>query len=235
MNRSFPVLLLVSLFSFPGLAISDAAMQQSLHAFFSEGVFVGGARAELVEVLRWPEAQGALRWRLPRISGHPSRISLIAEQGDRGKTRRWYVPVRVRWWAQAVVARRDLPVRTLITESMLTTKMADVSEHVGTWWKEVGDLVGTRLLRPLRAGDVIFSTYVKQPKLLKRGDRVLIVACTKGLKVSAVGTALRSAGLGERVPVRNVGSRKVIEAIVMDAGTVGTMASWRNRCMPRGS
>jgi len=198
----------------------DSAMQASLQSFFTQGVYINGARADLVEVGRWPDTTGALHWRMPHISNHPAHLSLIAEKTEGENKYRWYVPVRLRWWSEAIVAKTDLRVRTLLTKSMLTRKRVNVADHTGTWWRDIDGLIGKRLTRPIRTGQVIYTPYVKQPRLLKRGDQVTIITHIGGLRVQASGKAMQSAGRGERIRVRNIKSLKILQAIVLDADTV---------------
>jgi flagella basal body P-ring formation protein FlgA len=208
-------------------ADADKAMEKSMHAFFGSGIYLEGARAELVEVVKWPDTVGALRWHMPNLNNHPTPVSLLAEKGKGKNQRRWYVPVRLRWWSEAVVTKNDLPARTLLTKAMLTQKRIDIAGHLGSWWKDVDKLVGTRLTRPLKAGQAVFSSYVKRPQLLRRGDHVTMVVSYGGLKIKASGKVLRSAGVGERIQVQNIKSKKVLQAVVVDAATVHVITGGR--------
>jgi len=197
-----------------------SAAEASLKQFFARGVEVNGARAELIAVNHWPATAGRLHWSLPRLAGHPARFSLIAEQGRGQNLRRWYVPVRVHWWAQAVVARRNLPARSLLDPSMLTTKRTDIAGHADIWWRKPAYLAGMRLMRPIQEGETIFSQYVRQMPMIRRGDLVTILIDTGRLRVSAEGEALRSAGRGERVLVRNIRSHQTVQAVAEQKGVV---------------
>jgi len=208
-------------------ADANKDMENSIRSFFARGVNSAGARAELIEVVKWPDADGAVRWRMPNLSNHPSRVSLLAETGKGKNQRRWYVPVRLRWWSEAVVTKNDLPARTLLTNSMLTQKRINIAGHPGSWWKDSNELVGTRLTRPLKAGDAVFSPYVKRPQLLKRGDQVTMIVSFGELKVAASGMVLKSAGLGDRIQVQNIKSKKVLQAIVVYASTVHVITGGR--------
>jgi len=222
-----PVLLL--LFALPAAAHAetDRAMQDSIRQFFARGVYLNGARAELVEVLRWPDTTGKLRWRMPEPGNHPSRLSLIAEQGDGQSLRRWYVPVRLNWWARAVVAGKDLPCRSRLAADMLDIARVNIAGHSGAWWDKTRSLEGTRLTRPVQAGDVIYASYVHRSKLIRRGDQVTMIANYGALRVSAVGKVLRSAGIGDRVSIRNMNSKQVVQGIVASASTVHIITGGR--------
>jgi len=198
-------------------ATTDAAMQQSLKSFFNRGVVLQGATAELIAVQHWPDASGSLRWSLPAsLRNHPGRLSLIAEQGNR----RWYVPVRVRWMATAIVMRQNVSARSLLTQSMMKKTRTDIAGHHGPWWQNSDALVGMNLTRPLATGDVILASHVKRPPMIKRGDLVAIMLDAGGLHIRAEGKALRTAGKGERIMVRNLRSQEVIQAVVEKTGLV---------------
>lgn len=207
------------LLAFPAYA-ADAALKASLDAFFARGVHMEGATAELQRVVHWPDTQGAVTWRLPKLKHHPARMSLIAEQGEGRRLRRWYVPVAVRWWAKAVVSRHDLPARSNLTPAVLTLARVNVAGHSGRWWSRIEELAGARSLRPLRAGQVIDAGTIKRPPLLSRGDHVTLVANIGGVQVTTMAKVLRPAGLGDVVRVQNLASKQVVQATVVNRSTV---------------
>jgi len=219
---SFAALLLTVLLSAfvlpaPVMSAPDSAMQQSLKSFFNNGVAVSGATAQLIEVENWPKASGALNWSLPhRVHGHPKRLALIAKQGKK----RWYVPVRLHWWATAIVMKKAVPARSLLTQDMITKTRSDIAGHSGHWWEDTSSLLGMRLTRPLAKGAVILASHVKQPPLIKRGEIVQIILEVGRLHLRAEGKAMRSAGKGERLPVRNIRSKEIIQATAVNKGTV---------------
>ncbi len=228
MKRHSIVLASLLFMSAPAYADETSALEASVYAFFAHGIVSEGARAELVHVVQWPEGiSGSIRWHMPHLGKHPRRISLIAEKGNGKNQRRWYVPVQLRWWADAVVVKTDLPARTLLSRSLLSQKRVDVAGHPGRWWNNLNSLAGSRLTRPVRAGQTIYASYIKKPRLLKRGDHVTIIAMFGGLKVKASGKVLHSAGPGDRVPVRNISSKKVLQAIVINASTVRVITGGR--------
>lgn len=211
------MLLTVLILPVPAKAAVDAEMQQSLVQFFNNGVSMRGATAELIEVEHWPEATGAMRWSLPALNfGHPARLSMIAEQNGK----RWYVPVRLHWWATAVVLNEAVPARSLLTKGMLKATRTDIAGHNGNWWKHASELVGMRTTRALHTGDVILASYVRRPPLIKRGDLVSIVLDTGRISIRTEGKALRTAGRGDQLLVQNLRSKEVIQAIAEDRGVV---------------
>ena len=198
-------------------AAADSAMHNSLDKFFSNGVVVRGATATLIRVENWPKTSGSLRWSLPGIKrGHPGRISLIAEQGNK----RWYVPVRVHWWAKAVVVKKAVPARTLLLQDMMKATRVDIAGHTGHWADNTADLTGMRLTRPLAKGAVILSSHTNRPSMIKRGDLVQIVLDAGRIHIRSEGKAMRNAKRGERVLVKNLRNNEIIQAIAEKAGVV---------------
>jgi len=199
------------------LAAPDSAMQQSLQTFFSNGVVVRGATAELIRVERWPDTSGNVRWSMPlALRGHPKRFSLIAEQGGK----RWYIPVRVHWWANVLVMRKDVSARSLLTHAMVKKIRTDIAGHSGRLVRQKNDVAGMRLTRRMHQGDLLLSNYMKRPPLIQRGDVVTMIIELGGLHVRTQGRAMRSASLGQRLMVKNIHSQTVVQAIVDGAGSV---------------
>jgi len=213
------IAMLLPTFSLPTFAwaASDSAMQQSLQSFFNNGVVVRGASAELIRVERWPNTRGAIRWSLPlSLHGHPKRFSLVAEQGGK----RWYVPVRVHWWTTALVMLKDVSARSLLTQDMLKRTRTDIAGHSGRLIRQKNDATGMRLTRRMHKGDLLLSNYMKRPPLIQRGDVVTMMIDLGGLHVRTRGKAMRSASRGQRVMVKNLRSKEVVQTVVEGAGTV---------------
>ncbi|MDX8403846.1 MAG: flagellar basal body P-ring formation chaperone FlgA [Mariprofundaceae bacterium] len=202
------------------VSVSANAMKDSLHAFFAKGIRHQGATAEFIEVTRWPDTTGSVRWRLPQVKRHTARISMIAEQGEGQQLQRWYVPVRVHWWANAVVLKQETPIRSLLLPDMLEVKRRDVAGHIGLWWKKVSDLAGMQVTRPMHKGDTVYSVFVKQTPMIKRGDIITIIAQIGGISVHADGKAMKSGGRGDRLLVQNLHSKQMLQATIVDARTV---------------
>jgi len=220
MFKRFLQALMMAALLFPA-PLWAGTLQQSLNDFFAQGIHYQGAKAELVKVIRWPKAaKGVVRWELPRINRHTAQLSLIAEQGEGSALRRWYVPVQLRWWANVVTVRQELPTRSLLQASMLQIERKNVAGHTGTFWGAKDALLGMRLTRPLHVNDVVFSHMVKRPPLIQRGDRITIVAGNGSFSVRAEGQAMKAASIGERILVQNMRSKERVQAIVIDAHTV---------------
>lgn len=198
----------------------DSQLQSSLAAFFAAKPSAHGATAKLKSITHWPNIKGEARWSLPTLRFLPKRVSLIAEQGYGKSLRRWYVSANIKWMRQVVVLNKDISARSMLDKSMLTKKWKNIAGLRGQTWSNIHDVDGLRALRNMRRGDVVVSTIVKRPPLIKRGDRVTILVELGGIKVRAEGIALKSGSRGDRMLVQNINSKQTLHSIIKDAHTV---------------
>ena len=81
-------------------------------------------------------------------------------------------------------------------------------------------VLGKRTKRAIGAKTVLRTHLVEFPPLVKRGDVVVIIAESGGLKISALGQEKKKGGFGDRIPVINFDSKKILYARVLDSSTV---------------
>ena len=78
--------------------------------------------------------------------------------------------------------------------------------------------LGTHMLRNLRHR--LRPSLLVTPKVIRRGTRVSIVATAPGFEIRAVGKALMDGGMGDVITVRNLRSKRQVDAVVARAGVV---------------
>ncbi|VXB34624.1 flagellar basal body P-ring formation chaperone FlgA [Massilia sp. 9I] len=147
-----------------------------------------------------------------------ARMRFVARCPDPGGWRHDFV-VRAR--VSAVVAVTSAPLRAgeVLGDEHITLERRDVTimnDAIGT----PADALGQTSRRSLRAGEVLRSSQLSSPVMVKRGDQVLMVARHEGIEVSMAGEALDAGARGAVVRVRNVGSGQVVRMRVAGAGTV---------------
>ncbi|WP_237152560.1 flagellar basal body P-ring formation chaperone FlgA [Oryzibacter oryziterrae] len=79
--------------------------------------------------------------------------------------------------------------------------------------------------RALRAGEQIATSDVEPPRLIERGQLVTIIFRKPGLTLSARGRALGDGGKGDLVSILNEQSRRTIQGVVTENGTVEVSGS----------
>ena len=81
-------------------------------------------------------------------------------------------------------------------------------------------VIGKRTRRAIGALTPLRADSIELPPLVKRGDLVVIMAESENLKITTLGQVKKKGRLGERIPVVNLDSKKVLHAVVIDANTV---------------
>jgi flagella basal body P-ring formation protein FlgA len=223
--RAAAAILALLLCSQPALAADakDASLQGSLKAFFAQGIHLQGATAALADMPQLPNAKGPVHWSMPPTQYPASHLALIAEQSHNGQVQRWYVPVHLHWWVDAVVAESNLQVSSLLSPDLLQHARVDVADHAGFWWTHVNDLTGMRLTRSIRSGQPIFNSDVQRPPLVRYGDEVNLIAIIGGIRVTALGKVLDTASKGDSVMVQNMSSKQTVQAIIVNKNTARIM------------
>lgn len=132
-----------------------------------------------------------------------------------------YVPTSISIMLPVVVASKDLPRGTLLTEGDLALKEQDITDQHRGYLEHLTDAVGKKLKRDLNRGEVLTPQQMDEPLAIKRGSRVTIIASTPGtFEVRMQGQALDNGAAGDRIKVRNSSSKRVVEATVISAGIV---------------
>ena len=86
------------------------------------------------------------------------------------------------------------------------------------------DLVGMAAKRILKEHYPIRLSYVQRPVLVRKNGLVTIHLASRSMTLTAQGQAMQDGSKGEIVQVKNIQSKKVIEAVVTHAGKVSVSA-----------
>jgi flagella basal body P-ring formation protein FlgA len=131
-----------------------------------------------------------------------------------------YVPVRVKLNGQVLIATTPLAKGAVIKNADVRLETRDMAALPVAPLTESSQAVGKLAKRALGIGTVISVNELQIPRLVRRGDRITILAAESGIEVRANGEALMDGAEGDRIRVRNSLTDKVIQATVMSAGLV---------------
>ena len=123
-----------------------------------------------------------------------------------------------------LVAARDLQAGILLAA-------ADVRDHPGQHGSpdDPAELIGLRLLRAVAAGTPLRLSLVSAPLLVRRGDRVAVVADGGGFRIEASAEALEAGGRDAVIRLRSLSSGRLVTGRIVAPGLVTTLkssASW---------
>lgn len=126
----------------------------------------------------------------------------------------------LQFWGTVVLASHSISRRAIISAEDIETDFRDISMLGDSLLGKPEQAIGKQLYKSLRAGDIVFAHLLKDPPLVKRGDLVTIIAKSGGLQVSAPGEVKKAGAIGEIVQVKNLMSRRILQARVVDEGLV---------------
>lgn len=181
------------------------------------------AAAEAALKARWPDARiSASAESLPvcagSISAEPpgalrdgiAQLRLRCE-AQPGWTR--YVRLGVERPGTVWVLTQPLERGAVVNAAVLKSEPRDLARLPYLPLTDAAAIAGHSARRTLPAGTVLSAALLQAPPAIRRGETVTLVGLAAGLEVMAPGEALADAADGQRLKVRNRGSRRVVEGI----------------------
>src|SRR5690606_17618592 len=127
-----------------------------------------------------------------------------------------YVPVQFQAWQQVAVAAGTLTRGQTLSNADLVMTEVELTRLRYGFISALDEAVGLELRRNLQAGEALYPGILTAPKLIQKGDEVIIVAHGTQMSVQVPGTAMNDGRMGEQINVRNTSSQRVIKATVID-------------------
>lgn len=131
-----------------------------------------------------------------------------------------YVPVRVKLYGEVLIAARPVAKGATLQEADIGLETRDMAAVPVTPLTDRQQVLGKLVKQPLQAGAIIAASELQAPRLIRRGERVIILATNGGLEIRANGEALMDGAEGDRIRVRNTLTKIVIQATVASFGVV---------------
>ncbi len=200
------------------------SVQQAVHAFLNQRVPDSGTDTsirvgKLDPRLRLAHCREPLNVYYPSSSGWGRNMTL-GVRCSAPKPWTIYVTARAIMRGPVLVASRSLARGTVLGTEDVELQVMDTGRSPYGYFTQEAPVLKQRLKRPVAAGKPIVNTMLEQLAMVKRGERVSIVAQAAGFSVRMIGKALEDAGLGDSVRVRNLSSKKTIQGRVASPGLV---------------
>jgi flagella basal body P-ring formation protein FlgA len=122
--------------------------------------------------------------------------------------------------AEVVITKKPVGRHKPITEDDIELLKMDMAKLPSGVITDPEAVLGKRTRRAIGAKTVLRADLVELPPLVKRGDVVVIIVETSGLKITTLGQVKKKGRLGESIPVMNYDSKKILYARVLDSSTV---------------
>jgi len=206
--------------------VSRERIEQIVKAFIQQQ-FAGKNQAMTIKEIRGAEPvllpKGSLSHQVaaPRNTALAGSLPLtVTLKVNDEVEKRMMVTAVVEVLVNALVTTRPLGRFKPIEESDVEVRQVDLSGLPSDYIVEPEAVLGKRTRRLIDANTVLRPDLVESQPIVKRGDRVRIIFESAGMRITAVGEVKQKGCLGERIPVTNLDSNKVIQARVVDPQTV---------------
>ncbi|HHJ12826.1 MAG TPA: flagellar basal body P-ring formation protein FlgA [Gammaproteobacteria bacterium] len=131
-----------------------------------------------------------------------------------------YLSARIDVYGPVLVLRQPLARGSVVREADLDLVEHNLAELPYGYYTDPGAVTGMVTRRAVNAASVLNPQVLQAPRLVKRGQDVVLVAETGGLSIRSAGQALSDGRDGDRVRVRATGSGRIIDGIVVSAGVI---------------
>jgi flagella basal body P-ring formation protein FlgA len=134
--------------------------------------------------------------------------------------KRVWATATVEVMAEVVITKKPLGRHKPITEDDIELLKMDLAKLPSGVITDPEAVLGKRTKRAIGAKTVLRADQVELPPLVKRGDVVVIIAESGGLKITTLGQVKKKGKLGESIPVMNYDSKKILYGRVLNSSTV---------------
>ncbi len=131
-----------------------------------------------------------------------------------------YVSARVTTYENVVVLRRSLPRHSKITVDDVHLEKHDTTSVTSPLLKEATEAIGKELTQSLPAGRPLTYSVLKNPIVIRRGQRVTLLYKSPGIEVRGSGTALGDGGKGERISAKPLRTSRALTGVVLRPGVI---------------
>ncbi len=131
-----------------------------------------------------------------------------------------FVPAQVQLFRNVVTVMRPLKRDAIVTEDDVAMRERDVSSVGLGFLSSLDQAVGQKVVRPMVIDQVVTPGALEQPRMIHKGDQVVIIARSGSLAVRMPGEAMSDGSFNEQIRVKNLNSSRVIKANVTGPGQV---------------
>lgn len=169
--------------------------------------------------LKLPDCPGALE-------AFPANESITAGRVSTGVRcnagSKWSITLSavIKLYETVMVLSRPVERGDLITSQHLAVEKRDVSKLRGDFVTQPEQVENKQAARYLPAGTVLGLKSVTEPRVIKRGDKVVISSTQPAFAIRMNGAAMMDGTKGQRIRVKNENSGRIISATVIEEGLV---------------
>jgi flagella basal body P-ring formation protein FlgA len=156
---------------------------------------------------------------------------IMIEKGPPGKTifvlefeddKKITATANIKAYDHILVSRRAFKKGYYLQKDDVYTVLMDVQKipNNALKGKDIGKVVGKQLLRSIIANMPLSSGMVSETPIVKRGQRVILLVESEGLKITAIGEMKKDSAVGKYAKVINLASKKIVTGLLINKNTV---------------
>ncbi|GJM04484.1 MAG: flagellar basal body P-ring biosynthesis protein FlgA [marine bacterium B5-7] len=127
-----------------------------------------------------------------------------------------YVPITIKNFKQVVILKQTASRNTVLTEADLSFEKVNINRLSSGYFRDMNQVQGKILTQNLSKGAVLTNNHIKIPMAINRGQRVTLIAKNAVIEVRAEGKAMSKGAIGERIKVKNMKTKRIVEGIIID-------------------
>ncbi|MBI5184007.1 MAG: flagellar basal body P-ring formation protein FlgA [Nitrospinae bacterium] len=139
---------------------------------------------------------------------------------DREVQKKIRINVDIEVLRDVVLCNHSLRANDVVSEEDVIIEKRYIKGVDPDIFSNISDVVGKKLRRSIRSGEIFRDEMLKSLPLLKKGDMVSIVAESDNVRVTTIGRAEEDGEKGKMIMIRNLVSNKVVYGLVVDSRTV---------------
>jgi len=131
-----------------------------------------------------------------------------------------YISARIDVFGTVLVARQPLMRGAVAKPSDFRPVERNLASMPYGYYTDPHAIAGMVVKRTISAATVVTPQMLQAPKLIRRGERVVVIAETGNLSIRSSGKALSDGKSGDLVRIETAGSRRIVDGIVVSQGVV---------------
>lgn len=131
-----------------------------------------------------------------------------------------YTSAIIKTYQMIVVLVQPAQRGEIITRQHLAIEKRDVSNLRDDFATQIEQVENKQATRQMESGTVLSLRNLVEPKLIKRGDKVVITTAKPDFSIRMNGVAMMDGTKGQLITVKNQNSGRIINATVIEPGLV---------------
>ncbi len=144
----------------------------------------------------------------------------IGVRCNSGKKWSIFTSAIIKTYQMVVVLAQAVQRGEIISQQHLTIEKREVSNLRDDFVTQIEQIENKQATRQLEAGTIMSLKVLVEPKLIKRGDSVVITTAKADFSIRMNGVAMMDGTKGQLIKVKNQNSGRIISATVVEPGLV---------------